>query len=394
MISHDYSMVDSRPTASDTRDRHLLYAEALRRRHSDGDITVVLRAPPSASASPFVLSEGVRVLPVPCRRWAFPLAARRLLRKVLEGETFDLTATQTPFDDGLVGTWLKRKYGVPLHVQMNTSFLDMPQWINERPLLYRALNALGKWVAARADSIRAVSEGERRRLEELFPTWNGKVIALHPMVNHRLFDGAIGDQESKTLETEMRVAALEGRPFVLFVGRLAKQKNIPLLLRSFALMRQERPNLALVLAGVGPLMEGSRRLAVRLGIDRDLLWLGARPLAELKVWYSGASATLLPSFHEGFGRVIVESYLAGTPCVVTPFVSARELVKHGETGAVSGSFDDAQEFAEHSLRVVQESKEMGAIGEAHIRRYILDDDAYTNRLVDIWEATAGRSVMA
>ena len=392
MISMDSSILSgSENTPGDTRQRHIKYAAALRERYPNGDLTILARAPRSHLTGPVQVTDALTIHPVPSRRVTFPMAAWRLLDGLMKSESFDMASTQTPFDDGLVAMWLRRRYGVPLNVQMRTSFLDMGWWISERPLLYRALNAVGKWVAKRADTIRVVSEGERHRLEELFPALQGKVHALHPMVNHQLFDGLVGEDERAALETEMKAAGLEERPFVLFVGRLVKQKNLPLLLRSFALVRRERPDLALVLAGEGALMEESRALADGLGIGREVLWLGSRPLAELKVWYAGASATLVPSFHEGFGKVIVESYLAGTPCVVTPFVSAPELVVQDETGAVSSSFDDDEEFAEHSLRVVRESEKMGAIGKAHVLRYMLSDEAYTDRLIDIWEATAGRS---
>jgi glycosyltransferase involved in cell wall biosynthesis len=392
MISHDRSMLtEGVPESGDTRERHIKYAKALRRRYPGGGITVVLRAPLSWSSQPQELVKGLTVHPVPCRRWAFAAKAKTLLTKLASTQRFDLTTTHTPFDDGYVGIWLKRHFGIPLNVQMRSSFLDIPYWINERPITYRVFNHLGKWVAHRADTIRVVSQREKLRLEKLFPGLRDRVITLHPLVNTRIFEDPLRESEREHVKAVLAQHGLHGRPFVLFVGRLAIQKNIPTLLQAFARARQGVPEASLAVAGDGPLRVRLEQMARQWRLNGSILWLGAVPLPELRGWYAEARATVLPSFHEGLVKVIIESYLMGTPVIATPVVSASELIRDGQTGFIAPDFTSREWLAQRMALLLthrDRAKAMGQAGRRLMRNYLLDEEHYMRRLVEIWEQTA------
>jgi 1,2-diacylglycerol 3-alpha-glucosyltransferase len=392
MIGHDHTMLTKGPAkAGDTLERHIKYAKALRQRYTDGEITVIVRVPPSWSYQPVELAKGLTIYPVPCQRWAFAIKARTVLTNLVKTQRFDIATTQTPFDDGYLGVWLKRCFGIPLNVQMRSSFLDQPFWINERPVLYRLFNRFGKWVAHRADTIRVVSQEEKLRLERLFPMLRGNVIALHPLVNTRLFEEPLNEAEREHVKAALTQHGLLDRPFLLFVGRLAVQKNIPLMLQSFARSRQDMPEAALAIAGDGPLRMPMKRMAGQLQLHGSVLWLGTLPLSELRGWYAEARATVLPSFHEGLGKVIVESYLMGTPVIATPVVSATELIRDGQTGFIAPDFASQEWLAQRMVLLLthpDQAREMGQAGKRLVQNYLLDEDHYMKQLVEIWEHTA------
>jgi glycosyltransferase involved in cell wall biosynthesis len=175
------------------------------------------------------------------------------------------------------------------------------------------------------------------------------------------------------------------------VGRLVTQKNLTTLFKAFALVHEKMPKSFLVIAGDGPLRVGLKRIAKRLNIENRILWLGNLRLHSLRAWYAAARATMLPSFHEGFGKVIVESYLMGTPVMATPFVSAHELIRDGETGFINPRFTDHRWLAEKALDLIShpsQAKDMGQRGREHIRGYLLHEDQYLERLTNIWRVTA------
>jgi glycosyltransferase involved in cell wall biosynthesis len=314
-----------------------------------------------------------------------------VVKTVLKREQIDLVTTQSPFDDGLLGVWLKQKFGIPLNVQMRSSFLDLPFWIKERPIIYWVFNVLGKWVSCRADTIRVVSYGEKQRLEEKFPELQGKIVALHPLVNVQTFTQPLQPEEQEQVQCVLQQHGKQGTPFLLFVGRLVPQKNLPTLLQAFALVHRKTENVALVIAGDGFLHKGLKQMAKQLHLDNHIIWLGNRPLKTLRGWYGLARATMLPSFHEGVAKVILESYLMGTPVIATPFVCAKELFQNGETGFVLQSFTNSNELAEKMACLLDSpdlAKEMGKKGKAHITRYLLPEETYMERLLEIWETTA------
>jgi glycosyltransferase involved in cell wall biosynthesis len=392
MIGFDQTMLaegESKP--SDTRERHIKYAKALRTYYPNGNIVVILRVPPSWSSQQIRIGEGLTVIPVPSARTTFMLRTFIILRELLRNQSFDVVTTQTPFDDGVIGVWLKRKFGVRLNVQMRSSFLDLPYWIKERPFVYRLLNGLGKWVAQQADTLRVVSNGEKERLEKQYPGWMGKIVSLHPLVNTQIFDQSIRDEEAQQVQQVLSSRGWAGAPFLLFVGRLVDQKNLPTLFKAFSLVMQEMPQTVLVIAGDGPLRERLQHRAEQLGIFERIIWLGSLSLQSLRAWYAAACTTVLPSYHEGFGKVVVESYLLGTPVIAAPFVSAQELIRDGETGFIAPEFSDYQWFADHSLELLRNpgrAAEMGIDGRRQLQNYLLPERQYLETLIDIWRVTA------
>lgn len=177
---------------------------------------------------------------------------------------------------------------------------------------------------------------------------------------------------------------------LLYVGRMAREKDLSTLLRAFAILQPRCTNSSLAMIGDGPLKTILQRQAVELGIDRNVLWIGSLELNELRGWYAAAVATLLPSLHEGFGKVIAESFLMGTPVIVTPFVSAGELVIEGETGFIVPfrNHDLLARKCEELLCNSQKAIAMGNLGRQHIIDYLPSEHEYLNRLVDIWEQSS------
>jgi glycosyltransferase involved in cell wall biosynthesis len=395
MIGFDHTILAEGPARpGDARERHIKYAETLRQYYPGGHITVVLRVPPSWSHQEVELGEGLTIYPVPSRRGAFVIRAIVVLKELFRNRHFDVVTTQTPFDDGWIGMWLKRKFGIPLNVQMRSSFLDLPYWIRERPLVYHLFNLLGKWVAHQADTVRVVSDGEKHRLEQRFRKLNGKIVSLHPLVNTQIFDQPVGDEDLAQVHETLTGRGIDGAPFLLFVGRLVIQKNLPTLFEAFATVNKAMPKTVLVIAGDGPLRGRLQRFAKELGTEDRIVWLGNLPLQSLRAWYAAARATVFPSFHEGFGKVVVESYLTGTPVIATPFISAQELIREGETGFIAPEFTNHQWLADRTLDLLsnpERAKEMGRRGKKHVQNYLLPEHQYLERLIDIWRQTAEKS---
>ena len=392
MISMDPSILSgSEDTPGDTQLRHIKYAAALRERYPDGSLTVLAKAPRSHPAKPVQVTDALTIHPVPSGRMTFPLAAWRSLSRLVGSQSFDLATTQTPFDDALVGTWLRRRYGVPLNVQMRSSFLDQPNWIKQRRLVYGSFNTLGKWVVRHADTIRVLSRGEKARLESKFPDLRGRIDALHPLVNFDLFDREASAKELQHTRAHLTNLGLDDDRFLFFVGRLTTEKNVPLLLKAFSLIHKRDPGLALVVVGNGPSRDRLERQSRELSLDGSVVWLGNLPLKSLRGWFASARATVLPSLQEGLPKVIPESYLMGTPTVITPFVCGPELVRDGETGFVTASFSDPAELADRMERLgtsPELSQRMGEEGRQHIKDYLAPEDEYMARLIDLWERTA------
>lgn len=121
---------------------------------------------------------------------------------------------------------------------------------------------------------------------------------------------------------------LEGGPFLLFLGRLSWKKGLDRLLAAFARTRGAR----LALAGndeegIAPGLESRARA---LGCADRLVLTGAVDGEEKGALLTSALALVLPSYSENFGNVVLESWSAGRPVIVTPEVGLAATV--AETG--------------------------------------------------------------
>jgi glycosyltransferase involved in cell wall biosynthesis len=118
------------------------------------------------------------------------------------------------------------------------------------------------------------------------------------------------------------------RPYVLSVGGWEKRKNVPFLLRAFALAGLTGVDLVL---GGGQEHERADllRLAGELGITANLQLLGFVPDADLPALYAGALAFAYPSEYEGFGLQLVEAMAVGCPVLAARATSLPEILGSG-----------------------------------------------------------------
>lgn len=122
--------------------------------------------------------------------------------------------------------------------------------------------------------------------------------------------------------------AREGRRF-LAIGRLAPQKNFPLLVRAFA--RIAGPGDRLAILGEGPERARLERLADRLGVAGRLLLPGH--VEDTRPWLAGADTFVLSSDYEGLPAVVLEAFAAGLPVVATRCAASLPvLIDEGRTG--------------------------------------------------------------
>jgi glycosyltransferase involved in cell wall biosynthesis len=125
-------------------------------------------------------------------------------------------------------------------------------------------------------------------------------------------------------------------PSFIYVGRLAPSKRVHEILEAFALFRQVHGTGRLLLVGNGPKPYVRRldRLAARLGIADSVEHCGWLQGPAKQRRMAEAHALLMASAREGWGLVVTECNLCGTPAVVYDVPGLRDSVRHLQTGLV------------------------------------------------------------
>ncbi len=123
-----------------------------------------------------------------------------------------------------------------------------------------------------------------------------------------------------------------GRPTVLFVGRLEKRKGLSYLMRAWGLVTREFPDAQLVVVGGGRGLQHYRSFVNARGVD-NIVFTGMVSDEDLPRYYQSAQVFCAPSTgQESFGIVLLEAMAAGTPIVATSNPGYREVVTHGREG--------------------------------------------------------------
>jgi len=119
---------------------------------------------------------------------------------------------------------------------------------------------------------------------------------------------------------------------ILFVGQLISRKRVDLLIKSIAHISED--NLRLSIIGDGPERERLKGLAARLGVWSRISWWGALPNVKVRDILTTADLLVLPSRFDGWGAVVNEALMAGTPVICTDHCGAADLLREKWRGEV------------------------------------------------------------
>ncbi|PKO84260.1 MAG: glycoside hydrolase [Betaproteobacteria bacterium HGW-Betaproteobacteria-11] len=140
-------------------------------------------------------------------------------------------------------------------------------------------------------------------------------------------------RRSTALRAEWHVG--DDQLVVAYVGRLAAEKNLPLVMRAFDAIRAVRADARLLFVGDGPLRDELARS------DETILFAGMRRDADLAAHYASADLFLFPSLTETFGNVTVEALASGLGVVAYDCAAAAELIRDGDNGRLAACGDEA-----------------------------------------------------
>ena len=161
---------------------------------------------------------------------------------------------------------------------------------------------------------------------------------------------------------------LQGKTVLLYVGRMAPNKRIDVLVEGLSRLPEE-----CVLLMVGNIgfslyaqeVEKARQLATGLGIEDRVIFTGSVSDAELQRIYSVADLMVSASLHEGFGVPFIEAMACSIPIVATDAASIPEVI--GQAGRTFRPADPAH-FAEQVSALLENDQEYRGCSESGLRQ--------------------------
>lgn len=275
-------------------------------------------------------------LPLPTAtpyRLTLPLVGRRNVNNVIK--RLGLIHVHSLFVTGWAGLRYARRYGMPIVYTYHTQLEAYAHYVPFEPNATRfAAGQLTRTFCNLVDAVVVPTPDVARHLRELGV--EARIEVVPSGIDVERFGAGMRDDH---LRRRFGVPA-DGR-LVLFVSRLAREKNVDVLLR--ALADANDPSLVLVIAGDGPQREELERLAVDLRIADHVVFLGVVASEELPDLYASADAFVFPSTTETQGLVQAEALAAGALVIAADTQPNREVL--GDAARIvapnRGAFADA-----------------------------------------------------
>lgn len=267
----------------------------------------------------------------------------------------------------LGGILLKQNYGIPLVLTVH-SLEPLRPWKREQlGGGYDFSCWVEKTAIEMADAVIAVSESTKADVLRLFNVDPARVHVIHNGIDPAEY---VARRDAEVLR---RYGIDAGLPYILFVGRITRQKGIMHLVRA---IRQLDPGFQVVLCAGSPdtpeIAEEMKRAVDAAKAAREgIVWIEKMvPKQDLIALYSQAALFVCPSIYEPFGIINLEAMACGVPVVASAVGGIPEVVVPGETGALvpvaqmdEAPFEpiDAEKFASDLAAAINDLMRDGAL---------------------------------
>lgn len=236
-----------------------------------------------------------------------------IIRK-LKVESRWLITAQDPFECGLVGYRIAKKFRIPLQLQIHTDFLN--PYFKKESLLNRARVLIAKFLIPRANCIRVVSERIKKSLKTINYKLKTEITVLPVFVD-------IQKIQETPVKTDLRQKYPQFNFIILMASRLTKEKNIGLAMETIDYIVKKYPKTGLIIVGDG--LEEKKLKGQSSKIKDNVIF---EPWSDdLISYYKTCGAFLLTSNYEGYGRTVVEAIASRCPVIMTDVGIAGEIAK-------------------------------------------------------------------
>ena len=282
----------------------------------------------------------------------------------------------TPGPMGIVGLLGARLLRLPVTASYHTEVPELLRHLSTNPLLHRGARALAAWFYGSVDRVFTFSEMSRRRLIDL-GVHAAKIehvpVAVDP---HEFSPAHICAEVLDSLGCGRR------ERIVLTVGRLSREKNLPMIIEAITQLQDRAHPPVLVIVGDGP----ERECLELLCKDKPyVVFVGLQHGEPLKRLFATAHMFVFASRIDTLGLATMEAMTSGTPVLVPSDAAIAELVVHGRSGycyefGVAGLVQTLGEVLDSPTR----HAEVATNG-----RQVMVDRWDQSRFADIWRTMAG-----
>lgn len=272
----------------------------------------------------YVLRFSSLTYPVPVE-YRFPLPLPRKLLSKIKSLNIDIVHTQTPFFMGAIAKYVSLRNNIPLiftyHTQYDkySHYVPLPQNAVKKSAIFWS-----KFFCNLCDWIISPSNEINNFLKNIGITTPVETIPTGIDLDE--FNNL------KPQEGRYKVKAKVDEKLLITAGRLAKEKNIEFILKSFRLILHQYQKVKLIVVGGGPYQKTLEEYSEKLNLRENVMFTGVVPKKEVIQYCSASDLFVFASVTETQGLVILEAMATGCPIVAIDSTGVNEVVENGIEG--------------------------------------------------------------
>ena len=248
---------------------------------------------------------------------SFPICAYWCAMKMCKKSAYDVIDAHFAVPSGLLGVWISKKAKTPVNLFIHGGDIYDP---SKKLSPHRSffLRFVVEWVLTNANRVIAQSTDSKNRVYAHYK-YDSEIDIIPLAYDTVPFEKRTRDELSLD----------KNKKYLISGGRLVKRKDFGTLLKALALLSD---NIELLLFGSGPEENHLRNLALSLGIETRVHFLGYIQEDRKFQYLSVSDIYILSSLHEGFGIVLQEAMQVGLPIIATNNGGQTDLVENGVNG--------------------------------------------------------------
>ena len=197
----------------------------------------------------------------------------------------------------------------------------------------------------------------------------------------RFYKENINEKELEELKNTLKISKKDF--VILFVGRLAEEKNVEFLIRSQKELNKKYKDLKLIIVGDGPDKEKYEKMVEDLGIDNNVVFTGKASWDDMPYYYHAADVFATASKTETQGLTIIEAMASNT----IPICMRDEAFQSMVTEDLNGVFFETQEeYIKQIERLYKNKKELEKLNkQARIQAETYSSKFYAERVLEVYK---------
>lgn len=256
----------------------------------------------------------------------FPPRLLRFIKKL----NLDIIHTQTEFSIGILGKTASALYKIPCVHTYHTMYEDYVHYFAGGYLVTANMSKrYSKLFCNFANTVIAPTNKTKLSL-----IYYGVKKPIHVIPTGLDFSVFNNKNYTKNLinKTKIELGLNLSDPIVVYVGRIAKEKSLDIVIKEFPKVLLKLPNAKLLIVGSGPLKNEITNLVNTLGISKSVVFTGSKKWEEIGLYYKISDVFVSASTSETQGLTYLEAMASGIAVVAKEDKSIEDIIINNKTG--------------------------------------------------------------